>query len=42
MAAYGAGNFYAIPAPSVTLEPPSIRFCKEKHEIERAAQVLWQ
>jgi sulfide:quinone oxidoreductase len=42
MAAYGAGNFYAIPAPSVILEPPSIRFCKEKHEIERAAQVLWQ
>jgi sulfide:quinone oxidoreductase len=42
MAAYGAGNFYAVPAPSVTLEPPSIRFCKEKHEIERAAQVLWQ
>jgi sulfide:quinone oxidoreductase len=42
MAAYGAGNFYGIPAPTISLEPPSTRFCKEKHEIERAAQVLWQ
>ncbi len=42
MAAYGAGNFYAVPAPSVTLEPASRRFCEEKHEIERAAQVLWR
>lgn len=41
MAAYGAGNFYGIPAPTVSLEPPSKRFCEEKHEIERAAQALW-
>jgi len=41
LAAYGAGNFYGIPAPTVTLEPPSARFCKEKHQLERAAQALW-
>ncbi|HXZ91481.1 MAG TPA: FAD/NAD(P)-binding oxidoreductase [Burkholderiales bacterium] len=41
MAAYGAGNFYGIPAPTVSLEPPSKRFCQAKHEIERAAQALW-
>ncbi len=41
MAAYGAGNFYGIPAPTVSLEPPSARFRKEKLEIERAAQSLW-
>ncbi len=41
MAAYGAGNFYGIPAPTVSLEPPSARFCAEKHEIERAVQALW-
>jgi sulfide:quinone oxidoreductase len=41
MAAYGAGNFYGIPAPTISLEPPSTRFCKEKHEMERAAQALW-
>jgi sulfide:quinone oxidoreductase len=41
LAAYGAGNFYGIPAPTVSLEPPSARFREEKHEIERAAQALW-
>ncbi len=41
MAAYGAGNFYGIPAPTITLEPPSPRFHKEKHELERTAQALW-
>ncbi len=41
MAAYGAGNFYGIPAPIVTLEPPSPRYRLEKHEIERTAQSLW-
>lgn len=41
MAAYGAGNFYGIPSPTVSIEPPSARFHKEKHEIERAAQALW-
>ena len=41
MAAYGAGNFYGIPAARVTLEPPSPRYRVEKHEIERTAQSLW-
>ena len=41
MAAYGAGNFYGIPAPTVSIEPPSARFRTEKLEIERAAQSLW-
>lgn len=40
-AAYGAGNFYGIPAPTITLEPPSARYRKEKHELERTAQALW-
>lgn len=40
-AAYGAGNFYGIPAPAVSLEPPSARFHDEKHAIERAAHALW-
>ena len=42
MAAYGAGNFYGIPAPTISLDPPSARFSKEKHEIERAALALWE
>jgi sulfide:quinone oxidoreductase len=41
MAAYGSGNFYGIPAPTITLEPPSPRYRKEKHELERTAQALW-
>ncbi len=41
MAAYGAGNFYGIPAPAVSLEPPSPRYRLEKHELERTAQSLW-
>jgi sulfide:quinone oxidoreductase len=41
MAAYGAGNFYSVPAPTVMLEPPSPRFLREKHELERTAQALW-
>ena len=41
MAAYGAGNFYGLPGPRVTLEPPSERFRKEKVEIERTAFALW-
>lgn len=41
MAAYGAGNFYAIPAPTITLEAPSIAYGAQKHELERTAQVLW-
>jgi sulfide:quinone oxidoreductase len=42
MAAYGVGNFYGVPAPVVSLEPPSPRYRQEKHEIERTALALWQ
>ena len=41
MAAYGSGNFYGIPAPRVTLEPPSQRFRKVKEEFERTVLALW-
>src|SRR3990170_2970027 len=41
MAAYGSGNFYGIPAPSVTLEPPSQRYRHEKVEMERTLLALW-
>lgn len=41
MAAYGAGNFYGLPGPRVTLEQPAARFRKEKEEIERTALGLW-
>ena len=40
-AAYSASNFYGIPTPTITLEPPSPRYRKEKHELERTAQALW-
>ena len=40
-AAYGAGNFYGIPTPTISLEPPSSRYRREKHELERTAQALW-
>ncbi len=42
MAAYGSGNFYGIPRPSVTLEPPSQRYRQEKQEMERTALALWE
>jgi sulfide:quinone oxidoreductase len=42
LAAYGAGNFYALPAPRVLLEAPSERFRREKVEIERTALAPWQ
>ncbi len=42
MAAYGAGNFYGLPGPRVTLEAPAGRFRKEKEEIERTALALWE
>ncbi len=42
MAAYGAGNFYGLPGPRVTLEMPAERFRKEKQEIERTALALWE
>ena len=41
MAAYGSGNFYGIPAPSVTLEPPSQRYRQEKVDQERTLLALW-
>lgn len=41
LAAYGEGNFYGMPSPTVTLEPPSTHFREEKRAIERAAQALW-
>ena len=41
VAAYGAGNFYGLPGPRVTLEAPAERFRKEKEEIERTALALW-
>ena len=41
MAAYGAGNFYGLPGPRVTLEQPAERFRREKQEIERTALALW-
>jgi len=41
MAAYGSGNFYGIPAPTVTLEPPSQRYRHEKVEMERTLLALW-
>jgi len=40
-AAYGAGNFYGLPGPRVTLEQPAARYRKEKLEIERTALALW-
>lgn len=42
MAAYGAGNFYGLPGPRVTLEMPAEHFRKEKQEIERTALALWE
>jgi len=42
MAAYGSGNFYGIPGPRVTLEPPSRRYRQEKEELERTLLALWQ
>jgi sulfide:quinone oxidoreductase len=42
VAAYGAGNFYGLPGPRVTLEMPAERFRKEKEEIERTALALWE
>jgi sulfide:quinone oxidoreductase len=41
MAAYGSGNFYGIPGPRVTFEPPSQRYRQEKEELERSLLALW-
>ena len=40
-AAYGAGNFYGIPGPRVTLEPPSESYRREKLDVERTTLALW-
>jgi len=42
LAAYGSGNFYGIPGPRVTLEPPSQRYRQEKEGLERTLLALWQ
>lgn len=42
LAAYGAGNFYAAPAPSVVLEPPTARFRGEKQDVERSLLAPWE
>ena len=39
MAAEGAGDFYAYPAPFVTLETPSVEGRKAKHEFERIFEI---
>jgi sulfide:quinone oxidoreductase len=36
LAALASGNFYAWPAPRITLEPPSARHREEKEEYEKA------
>jgi sulfide:quinone oxidoreductase len=41
MAAYGIGNFYASPAPSVNLEYPSTQYRREKEEFERSRVSRW-
>ena len=41
MAAYGSGNFYGLPGPRITLEPPSQRHRLEKADLERTALALW-
>jgi sulfide:quinone oxidoreductase len=41
LAAYGSGNFYAMPGPSVAFEAPSQRFRREKAELERALLAAW-
>ncbi len=41
LAALGSGDFYASPAPQVTLEPPSHRYRQEKEEFERVRLATW-
>jgi sulfide:quinone oxidoreductase len=40
-AALGAGDFYASPAPRVTLQSPSTRFKQEKEAFERTRLETW-
>ena len=39
-AAYGAGTFFSIPGPRITLDSPSVRYRREKEEVERSALAL--
>jgi sulfide:quinone oxidoreductase len=39
-AAYGAGNFYGIPGPRITLDSPADRYRREKEDLERSALAL--
>jgi sulfide:quinone oxidoreductase len=41
-AAYGAGNFYGIPGPRVTLDAPTEAYRREKLDTERTALALWE
>ncbi|MFQ5998428.1 MAG: NAD(P)/FAD-dependent oxidoreductase [Candidatus Bathyarchaeia archaeon] len=41
MAAYGAGNFFASPAPQIRLEQPSARYRKEKEDFESSLLAAW-
>jgi sulfide:quinone oxidoreductase len=41
MAAWGAGEFYADPAPRVRLEPPSVQFQLDKEAFERTRLDTW-
>jgi sulfide:quinone oxidoreductase len=39
-AAYGAGNFYGMPGPRISLDAPSDRYRREKEDMERTALAL--
>lgn len=41
LAAFGAGNFYADPAPQVRLEPPSAEYRRHKQAFERDRLQAW-
>ena len=41
MAAYGSGNFFATPSPSVKLENPSQKYRKEKEDFEKSRIAEW-
>ena len=42
VAAHAAGNFYGFPGPSVTIDPPSASYRRDKEEVERALLTLWR
>jgi sulfide:quinone oxidoreductase len=39
MAAFGSGRFFDYPGPSVTLEPPSAQYRRDKEEFERVLDI---